>query len=316
MEKKYTDQIFQENLQLKKVLNVTIIPESEDLLGKLYSGDPVYMSDLNSLLNNSQNTLMENQSVFDTLISNMLGEENIHGLQFLQRALVSIDEERNKTINNKDSMQKFFVFFKEIVVNYFVLVLMNPDLFPSMQPQSPDDDDGLDLSAWRFAQMLENGFSSEYLGQINNKIMEDNPDEFEEFWQKTLVLLLKKANKASLLSTAKSLADTFTNLSTDQRILKLILDLGNYPWIPGPSGINLKGGFGSCTGDNLETISPLGILFKPSYFPISTNLRGDKTWDEMITKIMDDLHSSKSQAVFDKTAKKYQEINHRFGSSC
>lgn len=50
MEKKYTDQIFQENLQLKRILNVTIIPPEEDLLAKLYTGQPLYMSELNVLL--------------------------------------------------------------------------------------------------------------------------------------------------------------------------------------------------------------------------------------------------------------------------
>lgn len=35
----------------------------------------------------------------------------------------------------------------------------------------------------------------------------------------------------------------------------------------------------------------------------------------MISKIKDDLHSSKNSAVFDKTAKKYQEIAHKFANS-
>ena len=50
MEKKYTDQIFQENLLLKRILNITIIPTEDDLLAKLYSGQAVYMSELNVLL--------------------------------------------------------------------------------------------------------------------------------------------------------------------------------------------------------------------------------------------------------------------------
>jgi len=188
---------------------------------------------------------MENQSVFDTLISNLLGEENCNGLQLLQRALANINEEKTKTINGNESMQKFLLFFKEIVINYFVLVLMNPDLFPSMIPQPPEDEEGLDVSAWRLSNMLEMGFQKEFLTEINKKIYEDNPEEFGEFWEKTIVLLLKKLKKANVLNSAKSLSDTFTNLITDSRILKIIMNLKHYPWIPGPSGINLKGGFGS-----------------------------------------------------------------------
>jgi len=79
----------------------------------------------------------------------------------------------------------------------------------------------------------------------------------------------------------------------DQRILNLIMDMKQYPWIPGPSGINLKGGFGSCTGDNLENYSPLGILFRVSIFPVTINLKAGKEWSEMITKMKTDLHSTK-----------------------
>jgi hypothetical protein len=259
---------------------------------------------------------MKNQSVFDTLISNLLGEDNCNGLNLLLRAYGGINDEYNKNINSGESMQKFLNFFKEIVINYFVLVLMNPDLFPSMQPTSPDNDEGLELSAWRFVQMLHRGFPNELISQINNKIIEDNPEEFEDFWEKTLVLLLKNiSSSGSIMGNAKQLADIFTSLVSDSRVLKLILDLKFFPWIPGPSGINLKGGFGSCTGDNLELSSPLGILFKVSYFPTTINLKGDKKWDEMITKIKDDLHSAKNSSVFDKIAKKYQEVGHKYSLS-
>ena len=312
---KYSDQIYQENLQLKRILNVTIIPPEEDLLLKLYSGQPVYNSEVNKLLEKSSKTLMESQSVFDTLISNLLGEDGCNGLLMLQKAYASINEEKDKSINNSDQMQKFLTFFKEIVVNYFVLVLMNPDLFPTMVPQPPDDEEGLDLSAWRFSQILERGFPGEMLAQINDKIHEDDPEQFDTFWEKSLVLFLKKFNSVNIMGNAKALADTFINMIADNRILKLLLDLKLYPWIPGPSGINLKGGFGSCTGDNLESFSPLGILFKISFFPVSINLKGDQKWTDMVSKIKDDLHSSKNAAVFDKSAKKYQEIGHKYASS-
>ena len=256
---------------------------------------------------------MQNQSVFDTLISNLLGEDNCNGLVMLLKAYGSINEETDKTINSKEQMQKFLTFFKEIVVNYFVLVLMNPDLFPDMVPQS--DEEGLDLSAWRFVQILERGFPSDFLSQINQKISEDDPEQFEELWEKTLIWFFNRFKQINVMGSAKSMADTFINLISDQRIAKKALDLKHFPWIPGPGGINLKGGFGSCTGDNLEQYSPLGALFSTSLFPVSINLKADAKWTDMMSKIKDDLHSAKSAASFDKSAKKYQEIQYKYANS-
>jgi len=50
MEKKYSDQIYSENLLLKRILNVTIIAPEDDLLAKMYSGVAVYTSEVNNLL--------------------------------------------------------------------------------------------------------------------------------------------------------------------------------------------------------------------------------------------------------------------------
>lgn len=77
----------------------------------------------------------------------------------------------------------------------------------------------------------------------------------------------------------------------------------------------MKGGFGSCTGDNLEQYSPLGALFSTSLFPVSINLKADAKWTDMMSKIKDDLHSAKSAASFDKSAKKYQEIQYKYANS-
>ena len=166
---KYTKQLLTENLLLKKILNVTIIEPHKDLLAKMYTGEAKYDKELNSLLQEGQKSLMDNQSVFDTLISNILGTDNIRGLQVLTTAYHGINEEKDKTINNEENIQKFLTFFKEIILNYIVLVMTNPDLFPTMLPQSPDDDEGIDLSVWRFWEILENGFSSELLNLINGK---------------------------------------------------------------------------------------------------------------------------------------------------
>ena len=227
----------------------------------MHTGPTTYYGDINDLLDNKQKTLMENRSVFDTLISNLLGNEDWNGLSLLLKAYGGICEEKDKSINQNEQMQKFLTFFKEIVINYFVLVLMNPDLFPSMLPQGQDDEEGVDLSAYRFFHLLERGVPNEFLNEINNKIYEEDSEIFDSLWEKIITLFLKLINNTLIMGNSKSLADTFWNLISDLRIVKIIIDHKQFPWIPGPSGINLKGGFGSCTGDNLEWGSPLGVLF-------------------------------------------------------
>lgn len=151
MEKtKYSELIYQENLLLKRILNITLIPPQDDKLVKMYTGTPVYSREINELLYNGLQSLMENQSVFDTLISNLLGEDNIDGLSMLTKAYHSITDEKNKSINSNEKLQQFLSFFKEIIINYFVLVLTNPDVFPTMLPQPPNEEEGIDLSSWRF----------------------------------------------------------------------------------------------------------------------------------------------------------------------
>lgn len=208
MEKKYSDQIYSENLLLKRILNVTIISPEDDLLAKMYNGPMTYSEEVNQLLDGKSQSLMENKSVFDTLISNLLGEDNCNGLNLLMKAYGSINEEKDKSINAKEPMQKFLTFFKEIIVNYFVLILMNPELFSNMLPQS-DDDEGLDLSAVRLSQILEVWMPPELLKQVNDKIIQDYDQQFDELWEKTLLQFFKSINNVTIMGKAKTLADIF-----------------------------------------------------------------------------------------------------------
>lgn len=149
-------------------------------------------------------------------------------------------------------------------------------------------------------------------------MLEDDPEVFNEFWEKTLTLLLRRISSPSnisIMGNAKEVADLFTTLIQDQNILTILLDMKQFPWIPGPTNINLKGGFGSCTGNMLENYSPLGVLFKISLFPDTINLKASKDWSKMVTLIKNDLHSSKSHSVFDKQSQKYQEILVKYASS-
>lgn len=60
-------------------------------------------------------------------------------------------------------------------------------------------------------------------------------------------------------------------------------------WIPGPGGINLEKGIGSCTGDLLESSSVLGPFFSVSYLSNSLNLKGDGKFMKTAEKIHNEL---------------------------
>ena len=60
-------------------------------------------------------------------------------------------------------------------------------------------------------------------------------------------------------------------------------------WIPGPGGINLEKGIGSCTGDMLETASVLGPFFSLSYLPNTINFKSDSRFIKTSEKINQEL---------------------------
>ena len=65
-------------------------------------------------------------------------------------------------------------------------------------------------------------------------------------------------------------------------------------WIPGPGGINLEKGIGSCTGDMLENSSVLGPFFSVSFLPNSLNLRPDDRFKRTSEKVENELKAAKS----------------------
>ena len=65
-------------------------------------------------------------------------------------------------------------------------------------------------------------------------------------------------------------------------------------WIPGPGGINLEKGIGSCTGDMLETASVLGPFFSLSYLPNTINFKSDSRFIKTSEKINQELSQAKN----------------------
>jgi DNA-binding ferritin-like protein (Dps family) len=314
MEKKYSDQIYLENLLLKRILNITIIPLEDDLPPKLLNGPIIFLREISKDLTENLASISSIPNVLDNIVMRLLGRSNWRGLNLLKKAYRKLNKEIDWSINANDTTKKFLTIIKSTVLNYFVSVLMNPGEFPNMLPLS--DDEGLSLSAFRLSSILEERFPIELLKQANDVIIKKHgKKKFAELWEETLVRFFKSINNATIMGKAKTLADTFWNLVSDPRLVKVLLNLSHYPWIPGPGGINLKSGLGSCTGTNLEMDSPLGMLFKVSLFPANIDPKGNDGWDSMISHIKDDLHSSKNASVFDKSAKKYLKFQHQYANS-
>ena len=90
------------------------------------------------------------------------------------------------------------------------------------------------------------------------------------------------------MSDGKEMVDLFASLIQDQRILAILLNTPQFPWIPGPGGLNLKGGLGSWTG---VRSSPLGILFSTSLLPNTNNFKIDKSKQESTIYLNYFLHN-------------------------
>ena len=91
--------------------------------------------------------------------------------------------------------------------------------------------------------------------------------------------------------------DILTQILTDAEDLRemfLSLRHGGIAWIPGPGGINLEKGIGSCTGDLLENASILGPFFSISFLPTSLSLRPDNRFKKTADKVETELKNAKN----------------------
>lgn len=65
-------------------------------------------------------------------------------------------------------------------------------------------------------------------------------------------------------------------------------------WIPGPGGINLEKGIGSCTGDLLEKESVLGPFIALSFLPNTISLSTDSRFKKTSEKVDAEIKQAKS----------------------
>lgn len=89
---------------------------------------------------------------------------------------------------------------------------------------------------------------------------------------------------SSILNDSDEMKDIFVNLKYQGAV-----------WIPGPGGINLTKGIGSCTGDMLEHQSVLGPFLSVSYLPVTLNLKADERFLKTAEKAENEMKSAKNQ---------------------
>jgi hypothetical protein len=132
--------------------------------------------------------------------------------------------------------------------------------------------------------------------------------EIRNKFKSGLTLFESPTNYIDILNSILSINDDFKDIF-------FRLKDNNIPWIPGPGGINLEKGIGSCTGDLLEHQSVLGPFLTVSFLPVTLSLRVDERFLKTSEKMEAELKSAKSQAAFDKIASNLQEVQRKYTNS-
>ena len=193
-----------------------------------------------------------------------------------------------------------------MTMNYASLLAAFPDMFPMCQPQS-ETLQGVELSALRILHLLQNtAFSRDFMLELNREIKGKDSDSLVEIYRFVFTELREGYASGQLTIFDKETAgnlDILANIISESDEMKEIF-LGNrqkgMAWIPGPNGMNLEKGIGSCEGNMLESQSVLGPFFSVSFLPNSIGLRRDERFKRTADKTESELKGCKTQQQFDK----------------
>ena len=73
-------------------------------------------------------------------------------------------------MNQSKETVEFLTFLKGLHINYTILLLQNPDVFPELLP-AHDEFEGPALSAFRIVQLVEeSGCPTDFLKEINEQL--------------------------------------------------------------------------------------------------------------------------------------------------
>lgn len=171
--------------------------------------------------------------------------------------------EKDKAVN-KD-FQELLTFLREMTINYAAILALNSDMFPSTLPDgNQTKSEGIELSAHRLISLFQSsGFSAGFMGELNSQVKAMDEDSFNQIYEQIFKeIRLKFLNEYTILDAqATSMLDILAAILGDSDELKeqfIKMRPQGGAWIPGPNGINLEKGIGSCTGDLLENNSVLG----------------------------------------------------------
>jgi len=132
------------------------------------------------------------------------------------------------------------------------------------------------------------------MSELNKQIKAMDDESFNQIYESVFGLIRNRFQKDLTLfdTQATTLLDILSQILADSDELKELFINTRYQgvaWIPGPGGINLTKGIGSCTGDLLEQQSVLGPYFSLSYLPTTINLKGDTKFVKMSEKVENEL---------------------------
>lgn len=132
------------------------------------------------------------------------------------------------------------------------------------------------------------------MSELNKQIKAMDDESFNQIYESVFGLIRNRFQKDFTLfdTHATTLLDILSQILADSDELKELFINTRYQgvaWIPGPGGINLTKGIGSCTGDLLEQQSVLGPYFSLSYLPTTINLKGDTKFVKMSEKVENEL---------------------------
>jgi len=236
----------------------------------------------------------------------------------MQETYETLNIERDKAINKDANIQKLFDFMQEMTLNYSSLLALNPDIYPDVMPKSSSDE-GEALTAYRLLDLfLSLGYSPRFAPALNKKLEEMDSDAFSEIYTCLFRRVRRQfQNQITIFDRCTDYVEILTQiLNYSEQMRDLFMDLkGEAAWIPGPGGINLEKGIGSCTGDILEHNSVLGPFFQPAFLPTSLTLRLDSKHQSVVDKMTAELQMAKSQQAFDKIAGNMQEKQRKYNKA-
>lgn len=156
------------------------------------------------------------------------------------------------------------------------------------------------MTAFRLCHLLEShGYVSAFMNELNLQIKAMDEDGFHEIYKFIFTSIRSRFQSELTIFDphATKLMDVIANILNDSDEMKEIFVKNRNAgaaWIPGPGGINLEKGIGSCTGDLLENSSILGPFFSISIMPNSLTLKPDDRFMRTAEKFGAEMSQAKT----------------------